>query len=484
MTVNLADLIAALPAEADGINPPVTAALSEPLSQTSQTPVPIGRVQRMTALGTLQAKIAAAYLFYWLRGWFTSAAENERLLAEAHWRTAIRVLDSMTYLRGAVMKIGQTLANFPDIAPRAFVETLDRLHSEAPPMHWSLLREMVRSELGDDPENIFAEFDKRAFAAASLGQVHRAQLRSGEEVAVKIQYPGIGRAIDADFRNLFLFMLPVRLTRDWEYTRDQCEDLRRRLAVETDYALEAANLSRARTVFADADGILVPRVFSQYSTSRILTMERLEGVTISEFLAQGPSQNERNEVARRVIRAWYRMLYAARLTYADLHPGNFLVLNDGRVGVIDFGFVWQIDAEEWELVRKLDRPMTTGRQDDRIAQIKEWNYIRDDEVDRLRVCDEYAQWCWLCRYHGGEYDFGDEAEMRRGIGLFTEMIRKRYTRARSNAPAIARLNFGVRAILYQLKARIDIRSIAEEEVKATGWDRSDYAGPHSAVKTP
>jgi predicted unusual protein kinase regulating ubiquinone biosynthesis (AarF/ABC1/UbiB family) len=343
-------------------------------------------------------------------------------------------------------------------------------------MHWSLLREMVHNELGDDPENLFAAFDKSAFAAASLGQVHRAQLKSGEEVAVKIQYPGIGRAIEADFRNLFLFLLPTRLTKDWEYTRDQCEDLRRRLAVETDYELEAANLGKARSVFHDVDGIVIPRVFPQFSTSRILTMERLEGVHISEFLARNPSQEERNEVARKIIRAWYRMLYAARITYADLHPGNFLVLNDGRLGVIDFGFVWHADAEEWELVRKLDRPMTTGRPEDRIAQIKEWNYIRDDETDRLRVCDEYAQWCWLCRYRGGEYDFGDEAEFRVGIDLFTEMIRKRYTRARSNAVSIARLNFGVRSILYQLKANFDIRSIAEEEVKATGWDRSDYAG--------
>jgi len=476
MTLNISELVAALPEEHDEQMPPAASGFPELLLRSSQRPVPIGRFQRMTALGTLQAKIAAAYLFHWLRGWFKSAEDNQRLLAEAHWRTAVRVLDSMTYLRGAVMKIGQTLANFPDIAPREFVETLDKLHSDAPPMHWSLLREMVHSELGDDPENLFAAFDKSAFAAASLGQVHRAQLKSGEEVAVKIQYPGIGRAIEADFRNLFLFLLPARLTRDWEYTRDQCEDLRRRLVVETDYELEAANLGKARSLFHAADGIVIPRVFPQFSTSRILTMERLEGVHISEFLARNPSQDERNEVARQIIRAWYRLIYAGRMTYADLHPGNFLVLNDGRLGVIDFGFVWQVEAEEWELVRKLDRPMTTGRPEDRIAQIKEWNYIRDDETDRLRVCDEYAQWCWLCRYRGGDYDFGDEDEFRVGIDLFTEMIRKRYTRARSNAPAIARLNFGVRAILYQLKAKFDVRSIAEEEVKATGWDRSDYAG--------
>src|SRR5260221_941782 len=104
------------------------------------------------------------------------------------------------------MQVGQRLANFPDIAPREFIETLEQLHFDAPPMHWSLLRELVNAELDDDPENVFSQFDKRAFAAASLGQVHRGRLADGEEVAVKIQYPGIARTIQADFRNLVLFM--------------------------------------------------------------------------------------------------------------------------------------------------------------------------------------------------------------------------------------------------------------------------------------
>src|SRR5213592_4398064 len=149
------------------------------LAEMAMRPVPLGRLRRIGLLGTLQAKIAAAYLFYWVRGWFANADQRERLLAETHWRTAVRLFDSMGYLRGAVMKIGQTLANFPDIAPAEFVQTLEKLHFDAPPMHWSLLREMVHNQLGQDPEKIFASFDERSFAAASFGQVHRARLKSG-----------------------------------------------------------------------------------------------------------------------------------------------------------------------------------------------------------------------------------------------------------------------------------------------------------------
>src|SRR5687768_8357582 len=271
----LTQLMHALPEPEEGrsdLAAPTGALPAEALPADAMRPVPIGRLRRMGLLGTLQAKIAAAYLFYWVRGWFKSVAERERLLAETHWRTAARVLDLMSYLRGATMKVGQTLGSFPDVVPDEFVETLERLHFSAPPMHWSLLREMVFNELGDDPENVFASFDKRAFAAASLGQVHRATLKSGREAAVKVQYPGIARTIRDDFRNLFLFMLPARLGADWENTREQFDDLRTRLERETDYEREAATLQRMRALFRDADGIVIPRVYPAHSTGRVLTM--------------------------------------------------------------------------------------------------------------------------------------------------------------------------------------------------------------------
>jgi aarF domain-containing kinase len=468
------ELMRALPEPEDAAAP---APLLEALAAVSFRPVPVGRWRRLRLLGTLQAKIGAAYLFYWIRGWFQHAEQRERTLAETRWQTAVRLFDSMSYLRGAVMKVGQTLANFPDIVPRQFVETLEQLHYQAPPMHWPLLREMVRNELGDDAEARFLAFDKQAFAAASLGQVHRARLHTGEEVAVKIQYPGIGRAVREDFRNFFLFLLPGRLSKEWEYVKNQFDDLRRRLEQETDYETEAATLAKVRPLFRDDEGIVVPRVYPQYSTARVLTMERLGGVHLYEFLARNPSQEERNEFARRIIKAWYRMFYAGRILYADFHPGNFLFYDDGRLGVIDFGFMLPFDEELWSVMRNMDRAFTTGRQEDRIAAVKEWSRITDDpaDADFLRLAEEFADWEMRARYCGGPFDFGDEADFRRGIDLFSEMLRKRYSKSRPCTPVIVRQHMGWRAILYRLKAKIDIRPITEEEVKATGWDRSDYA---------
>jgi aarF domain-containing kinase len=466
---SIAQLIKALPED--------VAVESNELESVAMRPVPLGRLRRIRLLGTLQAKIAAGYLFYWMRGWFKNANERERLLAETHWRTAVRVLDSMGYMRGAVMKIGQTLANFPDIAPAEFVQTLEQLHFNAPPMHWSLMREMVHNQLGVDPEKAFSSFDERAFAAASFGQVHRARLKDGQEVAVKVQYPGIGRSVGEDFRNLFLFLLPARLSSDWESTREQFDDLRARIERETDYEREAATLQKVRSLFRDEDGIVVPRVFPEHSTPRVLTMERLQGVHLEEFLASNPSQARRNEFARKMLHAWYRMLYAGRMLYVDFHPGNFLFMDDGRLGVIDFGCMVELDDTLWELFRKMDRALTTGRREDRIAVLKEWSWISDDpaEADRLRLMDEYSDWSWRPRYLPGAFDFGDEGEFRRGIDLFVEMVRKRYSRARACTPIIARQHLGWWAMLYQLKAQVEVAPIAEQEVRATGWDRSDYA---------
>lgn len=470
---SMTELIRALPEPAEEpalTGPDVPAAWS-------LRPVPVGWFRRLRVLGTLQAKIGAAYLFHWLRGWFKNAEENKRLLAETHWRTAVRVLDSMSYMRGMMMKLGQTLANFPDIVPKEFVEAFDQLHFCAPPMHWSLIEELVYRELGDDPEKLFASFEKKAFAAASLGQVHRAILKSGQEVVVKIQYPGIARTIREDIRNLLLFLTPARLNRDWDNTKDQLDDVRMRLERETDYQQEAAMLGRVRSLFREDDGIVVPRVIPELSTSRVLTMERVGGVHLDQFLAANPSQELRNAFARKLVLAWYRMLYAARLLNCDVHPGNYLFLDDGRLGIIDFGFMLEFDDTAWGMMERIDRAITTGRFEERAAVIKEWNGIGDspEDQERLRLSEQFADWQWRARSQGGDFDFGDEADFRRGVDMFVEMVRKRYSRSRPCTPTITRQYFGWRSMLYRLRAKFNISAIAEEEVKATGWDRSEYA---------
>jgi predicted unusual protein kinase regulating ubiquinone biosynthesis (AarF/ABC1/UbiB family) len=310
-----------------------------------------------------------------------------------------------------------------------------------------------------------------------MGQVHRACLKTGEEVAVKIQYPGIGRTIRDDFRNLFFFLLPARFSRDWENLRQQFEDLRLRLERETDYAQEADMQERVRRLFREEEGIVVPRVYREHSTGRILTMDYLPGQTLDQFVARNPSQDERNHFARLILRAWYRMLYADRLFYADIHPGNFLLLDDGRLGLIDFGFMLELEDSMWEHFRQIDRPMTTGRRDDRVAAMRTWHGVADHPRDQalLRLTERLCDWFWRCRYVGGEFDFGDEADFRRGVDLMVQIGRNRDCRSPPYGPVISKQTFGIRSLLYRLKAKIDVKPLAEADIAMTGWDRSDYA---------
>lgn len=475
MTTTVAELLAALPddqrAERTLREDPRFRELYEELARR---PVPLGPFSRLFILSGLHAQIALAYTFHWIRGWFQSAQEHERRRLETHLEVALKLLETMGYLRGAVLKAGQTLANFRDLVPDEIVDTLSRLHFEAPPMHFSLLREQVHSELGGDPEEVFASFDTEPLAAASLGQVHRARLKTGEDVAVKIQYPGIARTIRSDLRNLLTLMSPFRLTKDFENNKQQLHTLFEALELETDYEHEARVTETARALFTEDDGILVPRVFPQYSTRRVLTLEFVEGVHVDQFLRSNPPEEQRNHFAEKIMRAWYRLLFRARMDYIDWHPGNFLFRDDGQLGLIDFGCVRQMTDAEWEWTRRADRLMQTGNHAELVDFVRDWCQIDDDprQEEWLRLAVEYGQLSWAARIQQGPYDYSDPQPLRRSLQLFGELTRKRYTRGQRVTSLFARQELAHRALFLRLGARIDIHPIRDKEVQATGWDHA------------
>ena len=168
----------------------------------------------------------------------------------------------MSYLRGATMKVGQTLANFPDIVPREFVETLEQLHFDAPPMHWSLLREMVHNELGDDPENLFRLLREAGLRRRVAGPGPSGPAQDGEEVAVKIQYPGIARTIREDFRNLFAVHAPrPAQPRLGEHQGAVRRPARRGWSAKPTTSRKRPRCEKVATLFREDDGIVVPRVY-------------------------------------------------------------------------------------------------------------------------------------------------------------------------------------------------------------------------------
>jgi aarF domain-containing kinase len=476
MSRDLAELLAALPATEDQPEERLDAALLQRLfSRLGQRRVPLGALQRLGTLGALQAQIFLAYAAWWLRGWFRSAERNQQALLDTHLHVALQLLAGMGYLRGAIMKVGQTLANLPGVVPDEIVDTLEHLHFQAPPMHFALLREHVRNELGGDPEEVFAGFDTHAFAAASLGQVHRARLKSGEEVAVKVQYPGIGTTVRADFRNLFALMLPLRASKDWDNLKAQLEDLRRVLECETDYEKEAEFQRQARSFFREDDRIVVPRVYERHSTRRILTADLLGGAQVHEFLAGNPAQEVRDHFGALIVRAWYRLFFAGRLNYADLHPGNFLFMADGRLGLLDFGCVRPFSDEEWGLMRQSMRSVD-GSREEIVRALKRSVALAEAapiDPEHLRLVERLSAWTWRPVRHRGPFNFGDGQILREGVEVFREMTRKHCTRGEPLCVLLARMDFGLFSMLYRLRARVDMRAIGREEARAAGEEVPD-----------
>jgi predicted unusual protein kinase regulating ubiquinone biosynthesis (AarF/ABC1/UbiB family) len=466
MNRDAAEALSALPAEladlGDGEPAPALRALSEDLSRRA---LPVGRLTRGWILGTLQARIAAGYVAAWLRGSFASEDEQRRLRNEAHLSAALRLLGGMSYLRGAVMKAGQALANYPTLVPEEFIETLGALHFEAPPMHFSLLQELLRDELGGEPEELFAEFDRRPLAAASLGQVHRARLRDGRLVAVKVQYPGIRRAIRDDFGNLAALLLPMRLRRDAAQLRVQFEDVREMVERETDYESEARFTRRAAGILTDLPGVVVPAVHERFSTGRVLTTDLLFGSHVDAFLAQRPSQERRDRAGQALLHAGLRLYYSGRFCWADPHPGNVLFLDDGRLGLIDFGSCRTFDDDEWAFLREMELAFLEGGEaleaGLRAATATEPGAALDPE--HARLVRAVTEWLWEPLRRPGPFDFGSADYFPRGMALVSEMLVRRRTRAAPVNTWIQRNFLGIRALVYRLRARVDMAALHDEE---------------------
>lgn len=463
-TPEIADLIAALPADLDR---PTTARpeLTSYLAELATRPVPSGRLTRFWVLGSLQAKIAAAYAAWWLRKGFRSDEKSAEALNETHLKAALELLGSMSYLRGAVMKAGQTLATWPDIVPQEFADTMRVLHFEAPPMHFSLLRELVHAELGGDPEHLFAEFDTEAFAAASLGQVHRARTHGGQEVAVKIQYPNIARSIHADLTNMAALMSPMRLSGDWDNLRAQFDDIRAMLDLEVDYRHEAEMQERARALFSEDDDIVVPGVFQELSSERVLTSELIVGRHLPAFLAGHPTQASRDLAGQLIVDSSSRLMHKGRLIHADPHPGNYLFLDDGRLGLLDFGCVRELEGAESEYHDLTGQALrgADGALDELVARSVVLDDVSDLADEHRDLIHDLCEWIWLPLRHAGPFDFGDPAHFRRGADLMAVAMRNRYTRSHPVNTWYNRSFFGIRALLYHLGANADMRKADERE---------------------
>ena len=264
----------------------------------------------------------------------------EIVAQELQQRTAEQIFRVLGELKGGALKLGQALSIFeaalpPEIAG-PYRATLTKLQESAPPLPTATVHKVLAEDLGPDWRSSFAEFDDHPAAAASIGQVHRAVWHDGRQVAVKIQYPGAGKALSNDFTQLSRAGMLFGVLMPGLDVKPMLEELRNRVVEELDYRLEAASQQAFADAYAGDPDIAVPQVIA--ATDHVLVSEWMAGTPLAEIIASG-TQEERNNAGLLLVRFLFSGPARAGLLHADPHPGNFRLLPDGRLGVLDFGAV-------------------------------------------------------------------------------------------------------------------------------------------------
>jgi predicted unusual protein kinase regulating ubiquinone biosynthesis (AarF/ABC1/UbiB family) len=418
-----------------------------------------------SALGTQGARYAGTRAANLTRSPEAAAEALERRHVEA----AERMVETLGRMKGAAMKIGQ-LASFIDtefLPPEyreLYQEQLASLRTSAPPMPWKKVERVLRAEWEEPVAELFEDFEEEAAAAASIGQVHRAVLCDGRRVAVKIQYPGVAEAIRADMQNAGLIMRMAKALAPGLDAKAAAEELKERVMEELDYELEAQSQRSFARGYRDHPFVFVPDVVTRLSTTRVLVTEWVDGVGFEEVV--GLPAEERDRFGEIVYRFCFGSIYHLQHFNADAHPGNYLLMPDGRVAFLDFGMTKQLDREQIELeVAALSAVFDEDPERLRVA-LHDLGFLRDPrKVDAEQLMEHV-------RAIGGWYMQDseltiDSARVMDAISAVSDPRSEFYRLVRrENLPANElmgrRMETGVLAVLAQLRATRNWHRIGRE----------------------
>jgi predicted unusual protein kinase regulating ubiquinone biosynthesis (AarF/ABC1/UbiB family) len=314
--------------------------------------IPTSRVRRTATVASLAAGEAVKQFGTRAANVTRGEEAAEEAMAKRQLETAKQIVAALGTMKGAAMKLGQVMSFLdvglvPEQHREEFQRELAKLRDAAPTVSFKQMRKVIEDDLEEPIAEVFASFEQEPIAAASIGQVYRATLHDGRDVAVKVQYPGVATAVRADMQNLDMIMRLLKRMTPGLDVKAITKEVRERIVEELDYELEAQNQRSLARIFAGHPFIVVPEVISSLSRERVLVSEFVEGVGFEEL--KGRSQGERDRIGEIVFRFFLGCLYRHRQFSGDPHPGNFLLLGDGRVAFLDFGLFKRLEVEPVEL---------------------------------------------------------------------------------------------------------------------------------------
>src|SRR3954451_25236142 len=460
--------------------------------------IPKGRVRRSAKLGSIVGMQGARYAGTKATNVARSEEEGRERLEQRHLETAMKMVGALGQMKGAAMKLGQ-FASFidtefiPEEYREIYQEQLAKLRSEAPAMPWEQVVKVLEEEYDGEPlSDYFAEIDHEAFAAASIGQVHKAELLDGRQVAVKIQYPGIAEAMEADLRNAGTIVRLAKSIAPGLDAKAIAEEIRERMMEELDYEYEAQNQRIFSRAYREHPFIYVPEVVTRISRRRVLVTELVEGIGF-DAIKELPHE-ERSRFGEIVFRGSFGSIYHLQQFNADPHPGNYILMDDGRVAFLDFGMTKKLDREQILLEQ---RAFDAASRDDPEAfrsALHDLGFIKKpSKLDAERLLEHMGA-------VGGWYIEDREVEIdpRRVMKIIesTHDPRSEYydLMRRESIPAEElmgrRMEIGVVAVLGQLRAKRNWHRIFREWVYADppatelGREEWEYFEERGVKRTP
>jgi predicted unusual protein kinase regulating ubiquinone biosynthesis (AarF/ABC1/UbiB family) len=356
--------------------------------------IPTSRLARTAKFGGLVAGQSARWAGTQLANRTRSPEDAEAADAKRALALADELVIQLGQMKGAAMKLGQVLSTVdfemvPEGEREAFKAKLAALRDDAPQVPFAKLRKVIVDDLGGSIDEHFRAFDSTPVAAASIGQVYRATLHDGRDVAVKVQYPGVAEAVETDLRNAAVLLPLVKRLAPGLDAKAILEELRERVGEELDYELEAQNQRRIGRAFRDHPYIMVPGVVTSMSTRRVLITDFVEGRGFSQV--QQLDEEQRDRFAEICFRFFYGLLRRERIAAGDPHPGNYLLATDGRVCFLDFGLVRRMDADYLDEERALAQAVIAGDAAAVHRHLSSLGYLPDpDAFDPERVLGQLA----------------------------------------------------------------------------------------------
>src|SRR6476646_6631150 len=434
-------------------------------SVSEDSKIPKGRIRRSAKLGSIVGVQGARYAGTKATNVARSKEDSKEKLEQRHLETAMKMVGALGQMKGAAMKMGQ-FASFidtefiPEEYRAIYQEQLAKLRTDAPPMPWEKVEKVLDEEYeGESISELFAEFETEAFAAAAIGQVHRSELLDGREVAVKIQYPGIAEALDADLRNAGTLVRLGRALAPGLDAKAIAKELRERVMEELDYEYEAQNQRTFSRAYRDHPFIYVPEVITRLSRRRVLVTELVEGIGFEE-IKQLPDDE----------RSRFGSIYHLQHFNADPHPGNYSLMPDGRVAFLDFGMTKKLDREQIVLEQKVIDAAIRGEPEALREALHDLGFVKNpSKLDAERLMEHLMS---ISSWYLEDREIEISAKRVMKIIESTNDPRSEYydLMRRESIPADElmgrRMEVGVVAVLGQLRARRNWYRIMREWVYA------------------